>query len=167
MKRNIIDNQSLSRIETAILYLGNPLNGYFGGNRKSSAYGSTVEIADYREYIPGDDLRRIDWNVYARSDKYMTRLFVDERRIHTQVFIDCSASMAWGEPEKAQTALRLAIIFGYLSVSMSDRISYKLLQGKKCIDLCGEISNREAFYRAIDQLAYTEFGGDTDIEAAM
>lgn len=167
MKRNIIDSNSLNRIETALLYLENPLNGYFGGNRKSPAYGSTVEFADYREYTPGDDLRRIDWNVFARTDKYMTRLFVDERRVHNQVFVDCSASMAWGEPEKAQTALKLAGIFGYLSVRLSDRVSYKLLCGNTCIDSYGEVSGKEAFYRAADQLSFANFEGETDLEAAV
>lgn len=167
MKRNVIDHDSLSRIETALMYFNNPMNGYFGGNRKSAAYGSTVEFADYREYMPGDDLRRIDWNVFARFDKYMTRLFVDERRIHTQIFIDCSASMAWGEPEKAQTALRLAAIFGYLSVRISDRVSYKLIKGKSCVDLCGEFYGKEAFYRAADKLSYTDFNGDADLAAGI
>lgn len=167
MKRNVIDSNSLNRIETALLYFENPLNGYFGGAHKAPAYGSTVEFADYREYTPGDDLRRIDWNVFARSDKYMTRLFVDERRIHNQVFIDCSASMAFGEPEKAQTALKLAGIFGYLSVRLSDRVSYKLLCGNTCIDESGEVSGKDAFYRAANHLSFTEFDGETDLEAAI
>ncbi len=167
MRRNILDSNSLNRIETAMLYFGNPLTGYFGGNRKSPEYGSTVEFADYREYTPGDDLRRIDWNVFARTDKYMTRLFIDERRIHNQVFIDCSASMAYGEPEKAETALKLAGIFGYLSVNLADRVSFKLLHENKCVDQYGEVSGKEAFYLAVDQLSYAEFDGETDLGASI
>lgn len=163
MSRQVIDRDSLSRIETALLYFDNPMNGYFGGNRKSPLYGSTVEFADYREYMPGDDLRRIDWNVYAKTDKYMIRLFVDERRIHNQIFIDCSASMAWGEPEKAQAALHLAAVFGYLSVRLSDRVSYQLMRGSDCVDLCGEFSGKDAFYRAVNQLSDVDFEEDTDL----
>jgi len=66
MGRNIIDDDFIGRLETLGLWLKSQMTGYFGGNHKTNAYGSTVEFADYREYTPGDDLRRIDWNMYGR-----------------------------------------------------------------------------------------------------
>lgn len=167
MNREVVDSAFLKSIETAMLYYENPMNGYFGGSRKSDAYGNTVEFADFREYVPGDDIRRIDWKIYGRFEKYIIKLFVDERRLNTQVFLDCSASMDWGEPDKATAALRIAAAFGYLSVLAMDRVSYFMLKDKKCIDLCGEFSGRDAFYAAADKLSRIEFEGDTDFEAAI
>jgi len=95
MKRKILDANFLSQLENMSLYLKNPMDGYFGGTRKSNTYGSTVDFADFREYMPGDDLRRIDWNVYGRFEKFYIKLFLDERQMHTQIFLDCSESMAW------------------------------------------------------------------------
>ena len=68
MKRRILDGAFLDRLDAASLLLKNPMTGYFGGGRKARSYGSTVEFADFREYFPGDDIRRIDWNVYARFE---------------------------------------------------------------------------------------------------
>ena len=69
MKRRILDGAFLDRLDAASLLLKNPMTGYFGGGRKARSYGNTVEFADFREYFPGDDIRRIDWNVYARFEK--------------------------------------------------------------------------------------------------
>ena len=62
---------------------------------------TTVEFSDFREYQPGDDIRRIDWNLYSRFEKYFLKLFTDERQMQVQIFIDCSASMGKDNPKKA------------------------------------------------------------------
>ena len=143
------------------------MTGFFGGGRKARSYGNTVEFADFREYFPGDDIRRIDWNVYARFEKYFIKLFTDERQMHNQIYIDCSASMACGKPEKAAAALRVAAAFGYLSVSAMDRVSYKLIKGDKLEDIKITITNKDSFYRAAQYLEDTEFEGDLDMEKAI
>ena len=167
MKRRILDGAFLDRLDAAALLLKNPMTGYFGGGRKARSYGSTVEFADFREYFPGDDIRRIDWNVYARFEKYFIRLFTDERQMHNQILVDCSASMACGEPEKAEQALRIAAAFGYLSVSAMDRVSYKLLKGEKAEDIGFTVYNKDSFYRAAQVLEDTEFEGETDLERSI
>ncbi|MGM9645544.1 MAG: DUF58 domain-containing protein [Eubacteriales bacterium] len=167
MKRRILDGDFLDRLDAAALCLKNPMTGYFGGSRKARSYGSTVEFADFREYFPGDDIRRIDWNVYARFEKYFIKLFTDERQMHNHIMIDCSASMACGKPEKAEAALRIAAAFGYLSVSSMDRVSYKFLKGNKCEDLGFTVFNKDSFYRAAQLLENTEFEGDTDLEKSV
>ena len=167
MKRRILDGAFLDRLDAASLLLKNPMTGYFGGGRKARSYGSTVEFADFREYFPGDDIRRIDWNVYARFEKYFIRLFTDERQMHNHILIDCSASMACGEPEKAEQALRIAAAFGYLSVCAMDRVSYKLLKGNKAEDIGFTVYNKDSFYRAAQVLENTDFEGETDLEASI
>ena len=70
------------------------------GGRKSSAKGSSVEFSDYREYIPGDDIRRIDWSAYGRLDRLYIKQFMEEKEGVFQIFVDASKSMAFGEPPK-------------------------------------------------------------------
>lgn len=167
MKRRILDGDFLDRLDAASLILKTPMTGFFGGGRKARSYGNTVEFADFREYFPGDDIRRIDWNVYARFEKYFIKLFTDERQMHNQIYIDCSASMACGKPEKAAAALKVAAAFGYLSVSAMDRVSYKLIKGDKLEDIKITITNKDSFYRAAQYLEDTEFEGDLDLEKAI
>ena len=167
MKRRILDGAFLDRLDAASLLLKNPMTGYFGGGRKARSYGNTVEFADFREYFPGDDIRRIDWNVYARFEKYFIRLFTDERQMHNHILIDLSGSMACGEPEKAQAALRIAAAFGYLSVSAMDRVTFKLLKGNKAEDIGITVYNKDSFYRAAQYLEDVEFEGETDLEEAI
>ena len=167
MKRRILDGDFLDRLDAAALLLKNPMTGYFGGSRKAKSYGSTVEFADFREYFPGDDIRRIDWNVYARFEKYFIKLFTDERQMHNHIMIDCSASMACGKPEKAAAALRIAAAFGYLSVTAMDRVSYKMLKGEKAEDLGFTVYNKDSFYRGAQILENTEFEGETDLDKSI
>ena len=142
MKRRILDGDFLDRLDAAALCLKSQMTGYFGGTRKARSYGNTVEFADFREYFPGDDIRRIDWNVYARFEKYFIKLFTDERQMQNQILIDCSMSMACGEPEKATAALRIAAAFGYLSVCSMDRVSYKLLREDRADELPFNVTAR-------------------------
>lgn len=165
--RQVIDGAFLSMLEGRNLRIQNPMNGLFGGNRRSKAYGSSAEFADFREYTPGDDLRRIDWNLYARFEKLFLKLFVDERQLHHKIYIDGSASMDWGEPGKADTALKLAAALGYLSVQAMDRVSFYAIHQSQCENLCRTVMGREAYYRAADTLNRVEFYGDSDLNAAI
>ena len=167
MKRRILDGEFLDRLDAATLLLKTPMTGFFGGSRKARSYGNTVEFADFREYFPGDDIRRIDWNVYARFEKYFIKLFTDERQMHNQIYIDCSASMACGYPEKAEAALRVAAAFGYLSVASMDRVSYKLMHGDVAKDIGFKITNKDSFYRAAQVLENVDFDGEVDLEKAI
>lgn len=167
MKRRILDGDFLDRLDAATLLLKNPMTGFFGGGRKARSYGNTVEFADFREYFAGDDIRRIDWNVYARLEKYFIRLFTDERQMHNQVYIDCSASMACGKPEKATAALRVAAAFGYLSVDSMDRVSYKLIKENKVVDLDVKVTNKSSFYNAAQALENVDFEGEADMGTAI
>lgn len=86
------------------------------------AKGSSVEFADFREYIPGDDIRRIDWNVYGRMDRLYVKLFMQEQEGIYTVVLDTSASMNFGTPSKAVMASRLAGAFGYVALHAQDRV---------------------------------------------
>ena len=107
MKKKIIDEGFLSLLEGRDLQIRRSMQGLFGGTRPSPFFGSSAEFAEYREYVPGDDLRRVDTNLLARFDKLYTKQFVDERQLHHRIYVDASRSMDWGTPNKGHLALKL------------------------------------------------------------
>lgn len=166
MEGKILDGALLDALDTLDLYVHQAKSGHFSGTRRSLAYGSSPEFADYRDYVQGDDLRRIDWNLAGRFDKYYIKRFIDEKQGRNRVYLDMSASMGVGTG-KGLMALCLAAALGYLSVSNMDCVSYRLLRGRTSEDLCGNIVGRERFYAAIHKLEKVAFSGDTDIGAAI
>lgn len=87
------------------------LSGH-SGQQLGRRAGNSIDFQDYREYQPGDDLRSIDWNVYARTDKLTIKLFREEVNPHLDIILDCSQSMNLAETEKGSCALRLAAMLG-------------------------------------------------------
>jgi uncharacterized protein (DUF58 family) len=167
MKEKIINDDFISRLETISLYMQAPMQGYFGGNHRTKTYGSTVEFSDFREYELGDDIRRIDWNLYSRFEKHYIKLFVDERQMHTQIFLDCSSSMGKTDRNKAFYAIRSVAALGFLSIQNMDKTSFMMIKGDFADDLCGIVTGKEAFYRSTAHLEEVSFDGFADIEAAI
>lgn len=167
MKGSYLNDAFFSRLETLAVELRADLAGFFGGKHLVKTYGQTVEFADYREYMLGDDIRRIDWNLYSRFEKFFLKLFTDERQMHTQIFIDCSASMGKDNPQKAAYALAIAAALGYLSVHNMDKISFKLVKGARAEDPYGTIVGKKSFFSAISSLENLEFVDEADIASAV
>ena len=163
MKGSVLNDEFFSRLETLSLELRANLGGFFGGKHLVRTYGQTVEFADYREYMLGDDIRRIDWNLYSRFEKFFLKLFTDERQMHTQIFIDCSASMGRDMPTKANYTIGVAAALGYLSVHNMDKVSFKLMKENKTEDPHGTLVGKRAFFDAISSLEELEFSGETDL----
>ena len=163
----ILNDEFFSRLETLSLELRANLGGFFGGKHLVRTYGQTVEFADYREYMLGDDIRRIDWNLYSRFEKFFLKLFTDERQMHTQIFLDCSASMGKDMPQKADYVVACAAALGYLSVHNMDKVSFKLIKGNTVEDNFGTIVGKRSFFNAISALDNIEFTGDTDLYKAI
>ena len=169
MKGSYLNDGFFSRLEALALELRADLAGFFGGKHLVKTYGQTVEFADYREYMLGDDIRRIDWNLYSRFEKFFLKLFTDERQMHTQIFIDCSASMGKDMPEKANYTLGVAAALGYLSVHNMDKVSFKLIKGAKAEDPFGTIVGKKSFFNAISAIEKMEelFDDESDLRAAI
>ena len=166
MKR-IIDEDFIAMLEGHDLSIGNLMNGLFGGNRRSKSYGSSAEFADSRAYVAGDELRRVDWNLYARFRKLYLKLFVDERQLHHRIYFDTSASMDWGTPSKAYTSLRLGAALGFLAVQSMDRVTFYGISGENCRDLSGTVMGKDAFYSAVDALETLRFNGTSELGKAI
>ena len=167
MKGSYLNDEFFSRLETLSLELRADLAGFFGGKHLVKTYGQTVEFADYREYMLGDDIRRIDWNLFSRFEKFFLKLFTDERQMHTQIFLDCSGSMGKINSEKGNYALAVAAALGYLSVHNMDKVSFKLVKGEKAEDPFGTIVGKRAFFNAISTLENLEFEGESDLRSSI
>ena len=97
----VFDEAFLRQLERLLLLMRSPVRGGLKGGRRSVKRGQSVEFADYRDYTLGDDLRQLDWNVYARLEKLFVKLFVEEEDVTVTLLIDASASMAGGTPGQA------------------------------------------------------------------
>lgn len=167
MKCRYLNDGFFSQLETLAIELRANLAGFFGGKHLVKTYGQTVEFADYREYMLGDDIRRIDWNLYSRFEKYFLKLFTDERQMHTQIFLDCSASMGKNDPQKAEYAIAIAAALGYLSVHNMDKVSFKLMKNNEALDKRSVIVGKRAFFDAVTDLEAVDFDGDASIDSAV
>jgi uncharacterized protein (DUF58 family) len=107
-----------------------PVRGGLKGGRRSVKRGQSVEFADYRDYSLGDDLRQLDWNVYARLERLFVKLFVEEEDVTITFLLDASPSMAFGRPEKLLFAKRAIAALGYIALAGEDRVVLTALTGR-------------------------------------
>ncbi|GKU78734.1 DUF58 domain-containing protein [Paenibacillus sp. L3-i20] len=123
------DLSVLTAIDRLRIAGGKRVKGTMTGKRRSALLGSSQEFADYRPYSPGDDVRRIDWNVYGRTGRAYLRQYWDEQELHVHLYVDTSRSMAFSggaNVSKGQYAFRLAACIGYAALNGDDRLSLKL-----------------------------------------
>lgn len=112
----------LRRLERLTVHARRPFPGQAAGARRSPRTGSSVEFADFRSYVPGDDFRRVDWNAYGRLDRLMLRLYHAEEDVCLTLWLDTSASMRWGTPDKSRFARRVAGGLAYAALTGFDRV---------------------------------------------
>jgi uncharacterized protein (DUF58 family) len=122
--RAFLDAQVLSRLANVPLFARRPMLGSVSGRHPSPHRGSSVEFAEYRKYVPGDDLRRLDWRVYGRSDRFYVKEFEADTNLRCCFIIDTSGSMAFGSTgvTKIEYARKLAGSLGYLAVQQGDAV---------------------------------------------
>ena len=149
------------------MLIKNNIAGQFGGNRQTKSFGSSCEFADYRDYIPGDDIMRIDWNAYARYEKLYQKLYLDERQMHTRISIDASRSMEYGKGEKAEQALKVAAALAYLSVCEMDKVSIYAIREGEIHEVIGGVVGKDAYFSVIGSLNAVEFAGDSYLSDAI
>ncbi|MEM9364515.1 MAG: DUF58 domain-containing protein [Planctomycetota bacterium] len=113
----------LERLQRLELVSRKIFRGRMKGERISRRKGQSVEFADFRNYVPGDDLRLIDWNLYARLDQLFLKLFQEEEDLHFYALVDTSESMNFGSPSKARIARQLAAELGYVGLCRGDRVA--------------------------------------------
>lgn len=119
-----------ARLERLDIHSRKVFSGKLQGERHSKRRGQSVEFDDYRTYVPGDDLRHIDWNVFARLDRYFIKLFLEEEDLALHLLIDASASMDAGSPNKLIFAQRLAMAIGYIGLVRNNRVRATVFGGR-------------------------------------
>jgi uncharacterized protein (DUF58 family) len=120
--QTLLDGALARRLERLTLVSRKRLTGQGQGDRRSLRKGSSLEFADYRHYVEGDDPARVDWNIYSRTDTLFVRLYEEEEVLNVHLLVDASRSMDWGEPAKLRYARRVAAALGYVALNASNRL---------------------------------------------
>ncbi|MCM1534297.1 MAG: DUF58 domain-containing protein [Clostridium sp.] len=150
--------EKLSRLRLA---MGHRASMNLMGNRKSMQKGSSTEFSDFREYMPGDDIRRIDWNAYGRLDRFYVKEYMEEKEAVISILIDTSASMEYGEKKKSELCLTLAAALGYLGISGMDKVVLYDMRDMQQPFAAG--GGRRALPSMIQWLEQRNFEGQADI----
>jgi uncharacterized protein (DUF58 family) len=155
----LLTPELLRRLEQFQLLAARRAKSSAKGERRSRARGQSVEFADYRPYVPGDDFRYLDWNLYGRLERLFLKLYEEERELPVSIFLDASESMTFGAPRKFDFARQVAAAVGYVALCGFDRVSVQVFP-----DLEGETAVRGAlkavrgrrcaleFFRNLNQL---------------
>jgi hypothetical protein len=122
MSAPVLTPELLRRLEQFQLLAARKAKSSARGERRSRARGQSVEFADHRNYVLGDDLRYLDWNLYGRLDRLFLKLYEEERELPVTIFLDASESMNFGEPRKFDFARQIAAAVGYVALCGFDRV---------------------------------------------
>jgi uncharacterized protein (DUF58 family) len=162
----VFDEDFLRRLERLAVLVRRPVRGGLKGGRRSVKRGQSVEFADYRDYSLGDDLRQLDWNVYARLEKLLVKLFIEEEDLTVALLVDGSASMAHGAPDKLVFAKRAAAALGYVALAAEDRVVLASLAGRTSRRRAALRGSGRAFRLLAELSAIQPAAGPTDLVAA-
>src|SRR5436305_8182641 len=119
----LLDPSFMARLDQLDVMSRKLLAGKMKGERRSKRRGQSVEFADYRNYVVGDDLRFIDWNIYARLERLFLKLFLEEEDLALYVLADVSRSCDYGDPNKGQYIKKVTAALGYIGLVNYNRVS--------------------------------------------
>ena len=165
----IFDDSTLRKLTALTLVAERVRAGRMRGDRRSSKRGASIEFADFRNYVPGDDLRRLDWNIYARLERPFIRLFEDEEDLAVYILFDGSRSMDWGEGDenKFVYGIRLAAALGSIALGSGDPIRFEMLAGAPVGSAFGPTRGGHHTLRFLDHLGSLAAGGETALDGAL
>ena len=160
-----VDAAFFDKLSRLRLAMGHRASMNLTGNRKSTQKGSSTEFSDFREYMPGDDIRRIDWNAYGRLDRLYVKEYMEEKEAVVSILIDTSASMDYGIRKKSALACMLAAAFAYMGLNNLDRVMlYDMQQMQMPFVARG---GKRALPRLTDWLSQRTFDGKVDVGEAV
>ncbi|HNS21528.1 MAG TPA: DUF58 domain-containing protein [Sedimentisphaerales bacterium] len=162
---DLLDAKFMARLDSLDLLSRKILQGKLQGERRSKRRGQSVEFADHRPYVVGDDLRFVDWNIYGRLDQLFLKLFLEEQDLTVHLLVDASASMGVGEPAKGLFAKRLAAALGYISLANNNRLTISLFADGVRAQL-PHMRGRNYLPHMAEMLLTTECDGLSDFEKA-
>jgi uncharacterized protein (DUF58 family) len=147
----LLSPELLARLEKMELVSRKIFRGRMKGERRSPRKGQSVEFADFRNYVSGDDLRFVDWNTYARLEKLFLKMFLEEEDLHFYALIDASSSMDFGTPTKLHFALQLAAALGFIGLVRGDRVKIETI-GQSPPNAAPAFRGRRSLWRMLDHL---------------
>jgi uncharacterized protein (DUF58 family) len=162
---SLLPPELLSRLDRLELVSRKIFRGRMKGERRSKRKGQSVEFADFRNYVPGDDLRFIDWNLYARLDRLYLKLFLEEEDLHFYALIDHSRSMDFGDPSKLWVAKQIAAALAYIGLCRGDRVKVQGLSQNSV--LSPGLRGRSSLPRLIQCLEGIQAGDTGSLESAV
>ncbi len=161
----LLDPEFMARLDAMDVLSRKILQGKLQGERRSKRRGRSVEFADHRPYVVGDDLRFVDWNVYGRLEQLFLKLYLEEQDLTVHILADTSASMGVGEPAKGLFAKRLAAALGYVSLANNNRLTISLFGDGIRVQLAN-MRGRNYLPQMAEMLLATECDGLSDFEKA-
>jgi uncharacterized protein (DUF58 family) len=165
-ENNLVNPAFLKKLEMLRLLSRKIIKGSLKGERRSAKKGRSVEFADYRDYIFGDEIRTIDWNVYGRLDKLFVKLFVEEEELILYMVIDRSLSMGYGVPDKLEIAKKIAASLSYIALSDFDRVSFAIIdEDLACYN--APIRGKQQIFRIFDLLNSISPTGKTSLNNSV
>jgi len=159
---SLLSPQLLAQLERLELVTRKVFRGRMKGERRSKRKGQSVEFADFRQYVPGDDLRFIDWNLFARMERLYLKLFLEEEDLHFYALIDASESMDFGEPTKLQYAKQLAASLGFIGLCRADRVKIETL-GTSRKQPAPALRGRSSLWRMLEHLEALQPGENVSL----
>jgi uncharacterized protein (DUF58 family) len=162
----LLEPDLLRKLEQLELIVRRLFAGRMRGERKSPRRGIGSEFADYRDYVQGDDPRFIDWNLYGRLDRLFIKLFHEEEDLHLSIFLDTSASMAFGKPAKLRAAMQLAAGIAYVGLCNFDRVSIEAGAAERR-RIHGPSRGKRNVARLLEFLQELEADGPTELEPSL
>ena len=119
----LLDGAFMARLDGLDIRSRRLLRGGLRGERRSKRRGQSVEFADHRQYVAGDDIRFLDWNIYGRLDQFFLKVFLEEQDLSLHILLDASGSVAFGQPAKQRMLLQLAAALAYVGLVHNNRVS--------------------------------------------
>ncbi len=162
----LFDNDFMERLEYLKLMATRMLPSRHRGEHRARKRGSGIELADYRPYVDGDDTRDVDWKAFLRLDKLVLRIFDEEADLPVYLFVDRSASMAFGNPPKFDFARKMAGALSYIGLMNHDLISI-VWYGRKIDGWMAPKRGRNQIFRAFRFLDAGDTGGATSLAACF
>ncbi len=154
----LLDPQFMARLDQLDVMSRKLLAGKMKGERRSKRRGQSVEFADYRNYVIGDDLRFIDWNIYGRLDKLFLKLFLEEEDLSLYILLDTSKSCDYGDPHKATYIRKVAAALGYIGLVNYNRVSISAM-ADGIVAETGAMRGRKRVTQMIDFVSKLEPAG--------
>ncbi len=122
-KADLFDDEFQKKLESLAIVSRRVFAGRQRAERRTKKKGSGIEFADHRDYVPGDDFRYVDWNVYQRFGRLLVRLYEEEEDLSVYFIVDCSTSMGFGDGKKFDQARRLCAALAYVALANLDRVT--------------------------------------------